>query len=127
MISTKLRTAGLAIVAVLGLLASACGGDPPLELSDLASQGRQIANTSGCASCHGTNGQGVTAPTWQGIYDNPVELQDGTTVIADEQYLREAIADPSAKLRKDFAIKMPQNGLGDQEIDLIIAYISELR
>lgn len=108
------------------LMLSACGGSPPLELSPVAAEGRQIANASGCASCHGKNGQGVTAPSWQNLYNQPVELADGTTVIADDAYLYDSITDPQGQIVKDFTIKMPQNSLSDEQIELVIAYVREL-
>lgn len=112
---------------LLALLTTACGGDPPLELSPVAAEGRQIANASGCASCHGKNGQGVTAPTWQGLYNQPRELMDGSTVIADDEYLYNSIVDPQGQIAKDYTLKMPQNDLGDDDIEKVIAYISELQ
>jgi len=121
-----LRVHGLAVMIGALVALSACGGAPPLELSPLATEGRQIANARGCAACHGKNGQGVTAPSWQGIYNNEVELDDGSVVVADDQYLYTSITDPQLEIVNDFTIKMPQNNLSDAEIDLVIAYIREL-
>ena len=118
------RTLLLMLAAMV--LFVACGGQPPLELSPVAAEGRQIANASGCAACHGKNGQGVTAPSWQGIYNNEVELVDNVVVIADEAYLYDSITDPQSQIVADFTLKMPQNDLTDDEIDLVIAYIREL-
>lgn len=115
------------VLATCLMLFAACGGAPPLELSPTAAEGRKIANASGCASCHGKNGQGVTAPSWQGIYDHEVELDDGTIVIADDAYLYDSITNPQAQIVKDFTIKMPKNSLNDQQIELVIAYIRELQ
>ena len=36
-----------------------------------------------------------TGPTWKGLYGSEVKLVDGTTVTADETYLKESITDPS--------------------------------
>ena len=113
--------------AALLLALTACGGNPPLELSPVAAEGRQIANASGCASCHGKNGQGVTAPSWQGLYNQPVPLADGTTVIADDEYLYNSITDPQGQIVRDYTLKMPRNALDDDQIELVIAYIRELQ
>jgi len=117
------------VLGIVGFLLTmtACGGDPPLELSPVAAEGRQIANASGCASCHGKNGQGVTAPSWQGLYNEPVPLADGTTVIADEEYLYNSITDPQGQIVKDYTLKMPRNALDDDQIELVIAYIREIK
>ena len=109
------------------LLLSACGGDEPLDLSAAAAEGRNIANANGCAACHGKNGQGTTAPSWQGIYLTEIELDDGTSVVADDDYLYRAITDPQAEIVADWTIKMPRNRLDDDEIAAIITYIKELQ
>ena len=38
--------------------------------------------------------------TWSGVYSKPVLLEDGRTVIADENYIRESIVNPTRKDRK---------------------------
>lgn len=121
---TTLVTLVLAVLSIAALVG--CGGEPPLNLSPTAAQGRAIANENGCASCHGKSGQGITAPSWQGLYGEEVPLADGTTVIADDEYLYSSITDPQAQIVKDWTIKMPRNNLDDDQIDLVIAYIREL-
>ncbi len=115
-------TIGLAVGAV------ACGSDeaagPPL--SEAGERGKQVSLSSGCAGCHGTNGQGGVGPTWQGLAGSDVELADGTTIVADQEYLIRAIKDPSADLLADYAIQMPQNNLNDSQVDDIVAYINDL-
>jgi len=120
----------LAVAATLGLAfgATACGDDetagPPL--SEAGERGRQVSLSSGCAGCHGTNGQGGVGPTWQGLAGSDVELADGTTIIADQEYLIRSIKDPSADLLADYSIQMPSNNLDDSQIDDIVAYINDL-
>ena len=53
-------------------------------------------------------------------------LADGTTVIADDEYLTTAIADPSAQLVDGYTLRMPANNLTDAEIADIVAYIKTL-
>lgn len=116
-----------ALVIFSVLMLSACGGEPDSALSPVAEEGRELARASGCSSCHGSNGQGVTAPTWQGLYRNQVELEDGLTVLATDEYLFRSITDPQAQVRADWTIKMPMNSLNDDEVASIIAYIKELQ
>jgi len=127
MYAMKFRYAvALVFLAVLSL--GACGGgDPDIALSPVADEGRDLARSSGCSSCHGKNGQGVTAPTWQGLYQAEVEIDGGVTVLADEDYLYQAITDPQALIRRDWSIRMPTNNLTDDEVASIIAYIKELQ
>lgn len=120
----------LAVAATLGLAlgAAACGDDAPAgpPLSEAGERGRQLSLSSGCAGCHGTNGQGGVGPTWQGLAGSDVELADGTTIIADQEYLIRSIKDPSADLLADYSIQMPSNNLDDSQIDDIVAYINDL-
>ena len=109
--------------------AVACGdgGGADVELSAEAERGKQLAQSSGCAGCHGGDGQGGVGPKWQGLAGSEVELADGSTVIADTEYLRRSITDPSADLLADYSIQMPENNLDDDQVDAIVTYIEELR
>jgi len=109
-------------VAAAGVLAVACGetrDDGPM------SEGRRLALDSGCAACHGSNGEGGVGPTWVGLYGSTVTLEDGSTVTADDAYLFEAIRDPSAKKVKGYSV-MPPNSLSDAEVQAIVDYIKTL-
>lgn len=114
-------------VATTSIVLGACGGggDQP-DLSPLAAEGRDLVRANGCASCHGANGQGGVGPAFAGLYGSEVTLDDGSTVLADEAYLRESITDPRAKIVDGYGLPMPTNNLSDDEIDAIIAYIMAL-
>lgn len=123
--------AGVAsILLVLGT--AACGGGDS-ELSEIAQRGKNTANANGCASCHGSDGQGGVGPTWVGLAGSEVVLKvpedegGGTrTVTADDDYLRRAILDPAAEEVEGYTVKMPTNALSEAEADDVIAYIKEL-
>ena len=118
----------IAVLIVWSGIVAACGdgAEPELALSDQAEQGRAIVETRGCAACHGADGRGVVGPSWAGLPGAMVELVDGSTVVADERYLRTAILDPAAAIRAGFELEMPDNDLTEAETDLVIAYIKEL-
>jgi cytochrome c oxidase subunit 2 len=61
-------------------------------------------------------------PAWKGMYLRDVLLDDGTTVIADEEYLIRSIKDPTAQQVKGYSI-MPPNTLTDAQIAAIVEYI----
>ena len=107
--------------------ATACSQEPEIALSPEATIGRDLARESGCAACHGDNGQGITAPTWQGLYLSNVAFTGLPNATADEDYLFESITDPQARIRLDWTLKMPENDLDDDEVQSIIAYIKELQ
>lgn len=116
----------LVLLAIAMVAFAGCGGDGGPALSPAAEAGRATMLSNGCASCHGANGQGGVGPAYVGLYGSEVVLADGTTVTADEAYLRESITDPAAKKVEGYQVPMPTNNLTDAEVDEIIAYITEL-
>lgn len=121
--------AAVVAVAVAGLVA-ACGdgaassAEPPL--SPEAAQGKELATSSGCAGCHSFTGGRSAGPTWKGLYGTEVELTDGSTVVADEAYLRQSIMDPRSQTVKGFGTVMPKNRLSESQVALIISYIKAI-
>jgi cytochrome c oxidase subunit 2 len=117
----------IAAIAVVALTAfAACGdddGDVPSGLSAAARRGAELADDNGCSACHGA---GTVAPSFDGLYGSSVELDDGTTVIADDEYLARAITDPGAETVDGYDVSMPDNDLDDDEVASIVAYIREL-
>jgi cytochrome c oxidase subunit 2 len=94
----------------------------------LAEQGQQLFTQNGCSTCHLLNEQG-RCPILKGLYNKPVQLNDGRTVIADEAYLRESILQPNAKIVNGFEANiMPnfQGQLSEENVIQLIAYIKSL-
>ncbi len=116
----------VALVAVAGVAGACSGGGSGPELEGAAGRGQDLARANGCPACHGSNGQGGVGPTWQGLFESEIELEDGSTVVADRDYLRRAIAEPDAEIHAGYSIRMPANGLTDDEIDDVVAYIEAL-
>jgi len=111
-------------------LADNAGGASKPE--DLAPDewGKQLAQQNACQTCHSTDGSQMTGPTWQGLFGHEAKLADGSTVTADENYLRESILEPEAKIVEGYqAGLMPtyQGQLNDKEINAIIEYIKTLK
>ena len=117
---------GALMMPLLLVLAVACGGSSRKELSPEAENGRRIANTSGCASCHGADGSGGVGPTFIGLYGSQVTLAGGSTVVADDEYLRRSITDPAAEQVEGYTLMMPVTNLSDDDIEAVLVYIREL-
>lgn len=127
MSSPRARVLAAVSYTALALVAlSSCSNEPELSLSPAAQQGRQVALDNGCAACHGRNGQGVTAPSWQGIYLEQIPLDGGERVLGDEDYLFRSITQPQEQIVEGWTIKMPENDLSDDQIESVIAFIKEL-
>jgi len=81
----------------------------------------------GCGSCHRTDGTG-RGPDLRGVYNHQVLLEDGRTVTADDNYLRESITDPGAKVVNGYRPTMPtfQGLVNDEQLNGLVAYVKSL-
>lgn len=100
---------------------------PPSNGDGDPEAGRQIAGTQ-CVACHSFDGTASVGPTWQGLYGSEITLESGETVVADDEYIRESIVDPNAKIHQGFQPVMPsfEGTLTDEQITNIIAFIRTL-
>lgn len=100
----------------------------PEGLSELAQKGQELYRSLGCVGCHSVDGSSNVGPTWLGLWGKQEALEDGTTVVVNEEYLEESIKDPKAKIVKGFANVMPPFAqLSAEEIHAIIEYIKSLK
>lgn len=102
------------------------GAESTEDLSPVE-RGEKLFTQNGCQTCHSLDGTTKTGPTLQGIFGKERELENGKTVTADENYIRESILNPNAKIAAGFGPMMPsfQGQLNDDQIDAIIEYIKE--
>lgn len=91
-------------------------------------KGTSLFASKGCIACHTATDQKMVGPGMQGIYGHKVELENGSEVTVDENYLRESLMEPQAKIVKGFAPVMPtfKGTLTDQEAGDLISYIKSL-
>jgi len=95
----------------------------------LEQYGAEIYKTKACYMCHTIDGSGSVGPTFKGIYGHEATLSDGRKIAVDENYIRESILDPRAKIVLGYQPVMPtyQGRLKDREIDALIAYLKSLK
>lgn len=95
---------------------------PPLQET-----GQQLFSSLGCSTCHRADVQG-RGPNLTGIYNKPVLLEDGRTVVADENYVRESILNPTAKIVSGFKPVMPtfQGIISEEQLNALVAYVKSL-
>ena len=93
----------------------------------LPQAGKQVFMSLGCSTCHRSDTQG-RGPNLVGIYGKPVLLEDGRTVTADENYIRESILQPAAKVVAGFKPIMPvfQGLVSEEQLNALVAYIKSL-
>lgn len=119
----------LAAVVLTSTVLGACssgGDDADDALPAEARSGADLARSEGCMACHSADGRSSVGPTWKGLYGSEVELEDGSTVTADDEYLARAIEDPEAERVAGFSATMPDRKLSDDEIESIVEYIRTL-
>ena len=92
-----------------------------------ANAGEQLFQQAGCVACH-TGAQGAPGPQLAGRFGSQVELADGGTVTADENYLQESLLEPQAKVVKGYQPIMPsyKGRLTDEEVFTLVTYIETL-
>ena len=94
----------------------------------LSARGQRTFQDLACHTCHMADASG-RGPSLEGLYGSQVKLADGSTVTADESYLRESILNPQAKLVVGFQPLMPTfQGLVNEEALMgLIEYIKSLQ
>jgi cytochrome c oxidase subunit 2 len=90
--------------------------------------GERLFTDLACITCHkaDTTGRG---PVLAGVFGSEVRLMDGRTVVADENYLRESIVNPQAKVVLGYQPIMPtfQGTVSEENLMQLIAYIKTLK
>ncbi|MCB1153714.1 MAG: cytochrome c oxidase subunit II [Deltaproteobacteria bacterium] len=97
------------------------------ESIPLSEHGKRIFTERGCTACHTMTGQAGAGPSLKGKYGSQENLADGSQVLVDDNYIRESIMDPTAKVVAGFQPVMPtfKGQLRDDEVDALIEYIKE--
>jgi cytochrome c oxidase subunit 2 len=98
-------------------------GDAPAA----APTGAELFAAKTCTTCHRPDSN-LQGPYLQGIFGKEVELADGSVVTVDENYIRESILDPTAKVVKGYQPLMPtfSGQLSEEELLQLIIYIKSL-
>lgn len=92
-----------------------------------AQQGEKLFAQLACNSCHLASGQG-RGPRLQGLFGSQVELADGSKIVANEDYIRESILNPRARVVAGFQPIMPtfQGLVSEEQLLQLVAYIHSL-
>lgn len=96
-----------------------------MPLGDL---GEKLFTTKACATCHTIDGTPSIGPTLKDIYNHNVTLDNGSSVLVDENYIRRSIIDPQSELVRGYPAVMPtyQGLLKEREVDALIAFIKSI-
>jgi len=93
----------------------------------LASQGEKLFQKYACNTCHMDNGTG-RGPMLAGAYGKTRPLADGSNVVIDDNYIRESILHPQAKIAAGFQPVMPtfQGQVSEEDLIRLLAYVKSL-
>ena len=89
-----------------------------------ARAGRKLFADYGCATCHGQ-----VAPTLAGLYMSQVKLSDGSTVLADDDYIRRSIVDANFQIVAGYPAIMPsfRGQLSPEQVNTLVEYVKLLQ
>ncbi|MBX3222980.1 MAG: cytochrome c oxidase subunit II [Labilithrix sp.] len=103
------------------------------EECEPAKWGERLFVKNGCTTCHGAGGTGEIGgskspgPKLAGLFGRDENTTAGP-VHVDENYLRESILRPNAKIVAGYAtVQMPPFVMKDKQLDAVIAYIKSLK
>jgi len=90
--------------------------------------GERLFEELRCVTCHRPGGATGRCPPMAGLFGREVKLTGGNTVIADENYLRESILRPGAKVVAGFQPLMPgyDGQVDEEQLIQLITYIKSL-
>jgi cytochrome c oxidase subunit 2 len=94
----------------------------------LAAGGAKLFNDLACNTCHRPDSAG-RGPVLDGLVGSRVKLQDGTSAVADEAYVRESILNPSAKIVDGYQPIMPtfQGLISEEGLVQLLEYLKSLK
>jgi cytochrome c oxidase subunit 2 len=98
------------------------------EGGSLASNGEKLFTSLGCVTCH-SGESGARGPDLHGQFGKPQKLDNGTTVVMDENYIRESVLTPQAKIVAGYGPIMPtfSGQVSEESLIALVAYVKGLQ
>lgn len=95
----------------------------------LHERGERVVKGAGCLNCHAVEGKEKIGPNLRGLYGSKVPLEGGGSATADEEYLRESIVDPGAKVVKGYPNVMPtyKTSMPPDDVRAAVEYLKSLK
>ncbi len=94
----------------------------------LAQNGERLFASMGCNQCHSGNAA-ARGPNLAGVYGSKLTLNDGSKVLVNDAYLRDAILNPSQHVTAGFSPIMPtyQGQISEDGLIDLVEYIKGLQ
>ena len=93
----------------------------------MVEKGKRLWEESNCANCHGAQ-DSKRAPSLAGLVGKKRDFEDGTSVIADRQYIRASILYPYTKILKGYVNAMPEYStyFTEDQVNSLVEYIKTI-
>ena len=103
------------------------GMTPNTAPQSMAGAGEVLFQRLGCITCHRMGGGGI-GPSLVGLLGKSVALENGQTVLADIQYIRDSVLDPHAQIVAGYQPIMPtyEGQIDEEELLQLVEYIAAL-
>src|SRR6185295_14736230 len=90
----------------------------------LATRGDKLFQDLACVNCHKADGSG-RGPSLEDLFGKTVEIENGQKIEVNDDYLRESILSPQAKIVKGYQPIMPtfQGLVTEDQLLTLIEYI----
>lgn len=90
--------------------------------------GESLYQGSGCTACHAVDGERQQpAPNWGGLWNTERNFADGTSAVADAEYIRASILNPQSQIVDGYTnLNMPPYRFSERQLEAITAYIQSL-
>ena len=94
----------------------------------LAQNGERLFASMGCNACHSGNAA-ARGPNLAGVYGSKLTLTDGSQVLVNDAYLRDAILNPSQHVTAGYTPIMPtyQGQISEDGLIDLVEYIKQLQ
>jgi cytochrome c oxidase subunit 2 len=93
----------------------------------MAERGATLFQSLGCITCHRSDAQGQ-CPRLEGKYGTEETMNTGQKVLVDDNYIRESVLLPQAKIVAGYQPIMPsfQGQVSEEQLQMLIAYIKSI-
>lgn len=104
--------------------------EDPNAAASPVEMGKRLYQQQACIGCHTLDGKPLVGPSFKGIFGRTENIKGGGAVTADENYIRESILTPAAKIVEGFPEnQMPvyQGVLNEDQITAIIEFLKTIK
>jgi len=89
-----------------------------------AERGERLYTANACQTCHSLDGTQLVGPSFAGLYGADRQFDDGSSAVADEDYISNSIMNPGDNIVEGYNNVMPPyNYLSDGEIQSLVEFI----